>query len=433
MIGMLFAAAAVAASQPAGDWPHWRGPRADGTAPAADPPLTWDATKNVRWKAALPGRGSASPIVWGDQVFVLSAAETGREATAADLPKADPRFEERTRPPKKFFRFVISSFDRSTGAKRWERVAAEAVPHEGHHETHTYAGGSPTADGERVYACFGSFGTFAFGLDGTPVWSRDLGRLHTRLGWGEAVTPVVYKGALLLNRDQEADSKLVCLDAATGTTRWEAARDEKSTWNTPLVVERPGGPVVVVNGTNRVRAYELATGKEVWAVGGMTVNPIPSAVTDGETVYVMSGYRGSAAVAVPLTAVGDLGTKTGVLWRYGKGTPYVPSPLLLDGRLYFTQANGEKLTVLDAKTGRVVIDEERLPGASQFYASPVAAPGRVYLVDRKGTTVVLKAGTDAVEVLATNKLNDPVDATPALAGKQLFLRATTNLYCIEQR
>jgi outer membrane protein assembly factor BamB len=430
VLGAALLLAGLGASARSDDWPAWRGPKADGTA-AGTPPLTWGEGKNVRWKADLPGKGSATPVVWGDQVFVLTA-EKSREAKPDELPARDPRFQIKPDPPGHFYKFIVLSFDRNTGKPRWSHVAAEKVPHEGHHTSHSYAAGSPTTDGKRLYVAFGSFGVFAYDLTGKPLWSRDLGRLHTRLGWGEAVTPVVHGDYLLLNRDQEADSKLVCLDAATGQTRWEAPRDEKSSWNTPLVVRHNGADQVIVNGTNRIRAHDLATGKELWSVGGMTVNPIPSAVTDGEVVYVMSGYQGAAAVAVKLGGSGKLDGSDRVVWRYAKGTPYVPSPLLYDGRLYFTEANAALLTVLDAKTGKPLVDRERLPGVSAFYASPVGAAGRVYLVDRGGTTLVLKAG-DAVEVLATNKLDDRIDASPAVAGKQLFLRGEKHLYCIEER
>ena len=138
------------------------------------------------------------------------------------------------------------------------------------------------------------------------AWQRHLGRLHTRLGWGEAVTPVVHGDSLLLNWDQEADSALYCLDTNTGKTRWTAPREEKSSWNTPLVVEHKGRTQVIVNATNRIRSYDLATGKEIWQCGGMSVNAIPSAVAAGDTVYVMSGYQKTAAVAISLDATGDV-------------------------------------------------------------------------------------------------------------------------------
>ena len=148
-------------------------------------------------------------------------------------------------------------------------------------------------------------------------------------------------------------------------------------------------------------------------------------------VYVMGGYQGSAAVAVDLGSAGEVKAGAGLHWRYDKGTPYVPSPLLLGGRLYFTQANQNLLTILDAKTGKVLLDRERLPAPAGFYASPASAAGRIYLVARDGTTLVLKAG-DTLDVLATNRLNDPIDASPALVGKQLFLRSHKRLYCIEK-
>lgn len=429
---LLVAAVTARAADPTAPdyWPHWRGPLANGTAPSADPPTTWDAKTNVKWTADLPGKGSSSPIVWGDRVFVLAAVDTDKQAKPDDLPKRDPRFKLTPIPPTTYHQFIVLCFDRASGKERWRHVAAEKVPHEGHHETHSYAGGSPTTDGKRLYVSFGSFGNYCYDLDGKQLWARDLGRLNTRFGWGEAVTPVIHGDSLLLNWDQEADSKLFCLDLTTGTPKWEVARDEKSSWNTPLVVEHKGTTQVIVNGTTRIRSHDVATGKVLWTCGGMTVNPIPSAVVDDGVAYVMSGYRGAAAVAVSLDARGEVGPGNGLLWKYGKGTPYVPSPLLLNGRLYFTQSNQALLTVLEAKTGKPLLEQERLTGVRGFYSSPVSAAGRIYLTGQDGTTLVFKEG-DRPELIATNKLSDPIDATPALAGKQVFLRAHSRLYCIE--
>lgn len=418
------------AQQKQSNWHHWRGPNADGTAPTADPPTTWDAAsgKNIKWKAELPGRGSATPIVWGDRVFVLTAIKTDREATAAELPKPDPRFQKKTDPPKHFYKFVVLCFDRNTGEKKWEKVAAEKVPHEGHHNTHSYAAGSPTTDGERLYAAFGSFGVFCYDFDGNQKWRRELPVLHTRLAWGEAVNAVVHDGSLLLNWDQEADSALYCLDAKTGEQKWKAERQEKSTWTTPLVTEFNGRTQVILNGTTRIRSHDLKTGEVIWSIGGMTVNPIPSAVLVGDSVVVMSGYNGAAAVAVPLNSTGDATP----IWKTAKGTPYVPSPVVVGDRVYFTGRNENLLTVLDAKTGKTVIDSARLPDVRNFYASPIYAGGRVYFMDRTGTCLVLKPG-DTLDTLATNRLNDPVDASPVAVGKQLFLRGEKYLYCIEEK
>lgn len=414
------------------NWHQWRGPDANGTAPRADPPVKWDATTNIRWKVPLQGRGSATPVVWGDQVFIVTAVKTDRVAGAGDLPRVDAQVKKMTTPPNIFYRFVVLCYDRDTGKLRWQHQANEAVPHEGHHASHSYAAGSPTTDGQRLYVSFGSFGIYAYDLAGKQLWKRDLGRMSTRLGWGEAVTPVVHGDSLLLNWDQEANSALYCLDARTGETRWKEPRDEKTSWNTPFVVEHKGQTQVILNATNRVRSYDLATGKILWECGGMTVNAIPSVIASEGIVYCVSGYRGSAGFAIPLDSRGDVTNTAKVLWKLDRGTPYVPSPLLTGDRLWFTQANNAILTVIDIKTGKVLIDKERLPGLGDFYASPVAAAGRVYLVDRTGTTLVLKQ-SDKLEVLATNRLNDPIDASPALVGKQLFLRGEKNLYCIQAK
>jgi outer membrane protein assembly factor BamB len=426
------------ADNPAGDpldnWPHWRGPLANGTAPRGDPPIKWDAKTNIKWKTELPGRGSATPIVWGDNVFVLTALDTGRKAAAADLPKVDEKFQKKTTPPNTYHQFIVLCIDRKTGKVRWQKTAAEMVPHEGYQPTHSYCGGSPTTDGKYLYASFGSFGIYCYDFDGDLKWKRDFGRMNTRLGWGEAVTPTLHGDTLIVNWDQEAGSFITALEAKTGQTRWKVDRDEPTTWNTPLVVEHKGRTQVIVNGTKRARSYDLKTGEVIWECGGQTVNPIPSPVCKDGVAICMSGYRTAGAIpiaiAIPLDAKGDVTGKNAAAWHYAKGTPYVPSPLLYGDRLYFTQANEGRLTCLDAKTGKALIEQETLPGLRSLYASPAGAANRVYLVGRDGTTLVLKK-SDKLEVLATNKLGDPIDASPVIVGKQLFLRGEKYLYCIE--
>ncbi len=415
---------------PLHNWPHWRGPLATGEAPRGQPPLRWDTKTNIAWKKAIPGKGAATPIVWGDQVFVVTAVDTGKQAEAKDVPKPNPRLEKKTQPPDTYHQFIVMALDRKTGAVRWERLCATRVPHEGTHPSHSYAAGSPVTDGKRLYVSFGSFGIYCFDLAGKPLWQRDLGRMETRLGWGEALSPAVGAGRVFLTWDHEGDSALIALEADTGKTAWKVERDEKTSWATPLVVPYKGLTQVIVPGTKRVMSYDAASGKVVWETKGLTVNCIPSPVGRDGVVYCMAGYRGAACEAVPLDARGDATEK--VLWRLDKGTPYVPSPLLVGDRLYFTQTNEPILTSVDVRTGKVVLDRVRLRQLGNLYASPVAAAGRIYLVYRSGTTLVLKQG-DKVEVLAVNRLDDPIDASPAVAGKQLFLRSHGHLYCIEER
>jgi len=432
LVAFVFANSLVAADfekEKLDNWHQWRGPLATGVAPKGDPPTTWDAKTNIQWKAPLTGKGSATPIIWGDHVFVVTAVDTQRKVEPDKKGKIDPRFEKKTSAPDTYHQFIVMCFDRQSGDLKWKKVAAEAVPHEGTHNSHSYAAGSPTTDGQFLYVSFGSFGIFCYDFDGNLTWQKEFGKLNTRLGWGEAVTPVLHGDSLILNWDQEADSSLICLNTKTGNQRWRMPREEKTSWNTPLIVEHAGKTQVILNGTNRARGYDLSDGKVVWECAGMTTNAIPSAVAKDGMAYIMSGYRGAAAVAVPLDSTGDLKDNGKVGWRYAKGTPYVPSPLLLGDRLWFTQANTQVLTILDIKTGKPVLDQERLPSVKSFYGSPSAAAGRVYLTDRDGITLVLKDGT-TLDLLATNRLDDAIDASPAIVGKQLFLRGEKYLYCI---
>jgi outer membrane protein assembly factor BamB len=414
------------ASSPMRQWPHWRGPLANGIAPHANPPIHWDATTNIRWKVEIPGEGSATPIVWQDRIFVVAAVPTEREAEEPVEPHADAK----TKPPENYYQFVVICLDRANGHEVWRQTATEAVPGEGHHTTNTYASGSPTTDGQRLYVSFGSRGLYCYDLDGKLLWTRDLGQMRTRMGWGEAVTPVVHEDTLIVNWDHEDESFIVALDAVHGNIRWKVDRDEATTWNTPLIVTHEDRTQVIVNGKNRVRSYDLDGGEVIWQCGGQTVNPIPSPVAVDDIVYCVSGYRGAAAYAIPLSARGDITDSETVIWSYHDSTPYVPSPLVYGEQIYFTRSNNGILTSLNRMDGTLVFGPVRLPGIENIYASPAAAAGRIYFVGRDGTTLVLAHGQE-LEVLSTNRLDDPVDASPVLVDNQLFLRSANHLYCIQ--
>lgn len=410
-------------------WHQWRGPLATGEALKGFPPLKWDNSTNIRWKVALPGKGSSTPIIWGNRVFILAAVDTGKKGDDKPITN-DPRFEKKTESPRSIHQFLVLCYERDSGKEIWRQIATERVPHEGHHPTHSYAASSPFTDGKRLYVNFGSRGVYCYDLEGKKLWSRDLGLMNTRYGWGEAISPVAHGDTVVINWDQEKDSYIIALDARTGETRWKKERNEPTTWATPLLIEHKGRVQVIVNGTNRVRSYNLTNGEVIWECGGQTLNAIPSPMALNGMVICMSGYRGAAAWALPLDSVGDVTEKKALLWSHNRGTPYVPSALLVGNRLYFTQANQPILTILDAITGKVILERERLPGVSSLYASPVAASGRVYLPSREGVTLVFKQG-DKLEVLGVNKLDDTIDASPAIVEKQLFLRGEKHLYCIE--
>jgi outer membrane protein assembly factor BamB len=408
-------------------WYHWRGPNVNGTADsAARPPVTWDREQNVKWIADLPGEGSSTPVVHGNQIFVLSARQTDRKSETSIVRDE----KSRTVPPDVYYQFIVSCLNRSTGEKIWEQIATEQVPHEGHHPTHTYCAGSPTTDGTRLYASFGSRGIYCYSLDGELLWQRDPGDMRTRYGWGEAVTPAVHGNSLVVNWDQEEGSYITCLDTETGEARWKTERpNEVTSWNTPLITTLNDRTYVVANGTHRVRAYDLATGEEVWSCGGQTVNAIPSVLRYQDFVVAMSGYRGAAAIAIPLNSTGDITESGSTVWAYHKGTPYVPSAVLSGHRLFFTGGNADILTVLDVRNGQPIGSAQRLSGLGQVYASPIAANGHLYFMGRDGTCVVLQ-DDDSLQVVAVNRLNDAIDASPIAIEDQLLLRSWTKLYCV---
>jgi outer membrane protein assembly factor BamB len=393
-------------------WHQWRGPLADGTAPQGDPPVEWSESKNVRWKVPVPGRGSASPIVWGDRLFVLTAIPSDRKS------------------PEGMVQYAVLCFDRNTGEELWRRVAIEAVPHEEGHRTNTFASGSPITDGRRLWASFGSQGIYCYDLEGNLKWTRELGKMQTRNSFGEGASPALYKDTLVVPWDHEAQSFIVALDAETGEVRWRTNRDERTTWATPRIVEHAGRVQAIVNGSNRVRSYDLATGEVIWECGGQASNPIPSPVVLGDVVYCMTGHRGFAVYAIPLDAKGDVTDTDQIVWRRTDTGPYVSSPVLYKGQLYFTKGRDAVLSSFDAATGEPLIEQVRLQGLNTMYASPVAAADRIYFTSREGATIVLKHGP-TFEVLATNRLDEGIDASPAIVGKRMYLRGESHLYCIE--
>jgi outer membrane protein assembly factor BamB len=408
------------------NWPHWRGPNQDGTATNVNPPLNWSAHENVKWKVEVPGEGSATPIVWGNRVFVLSAVETDRIAKI--LPQPHP--EDRTVPPRNLYEFTVFCFDANTGKQLWKKIACTKQPPSGRHKTNTFAAGSPTTDGRRLYVSFGSLGLYCYDLDGNKLWERDFGTMRTRRGWGEASTPLVHQDSLILPWDQEDQSQVFVLDAATGKTKWEKERDEPTGWSTPVTADYGGKTQLILNGTNRIRSYDLKSGEIIWQAGGMTVNAIPTPLIHNDVAYVMSGYTGSLAIAIPLSAQGDITDGKSLLWKHTRSTPYVPSPVIVGYQIYFTASNASVLTSLDLQTGKPIFGPERIGELGNVYASPVATKDRIYLTGRDGTTVVIKPGKE-LKILAINQLEEPVDASPALVDERIYIRSAKSLFCLE--
>jgi outer membrane protein assembly factor BamB len=473
------------------NWHQWRGPLATGVAPNGNPPTEWSTTKNVKWKVPIAGKGSASPIVWGDRIYILTAVKTDRTAEAPKAannsrttnarltafeqvddsnlgtlhspfptrltlaqatPPAEPppdrpegdRFEGGRRrrggfggpggrpniaAPTNFHQFKVLCIDRHSGKTIWERTACEVIPHEGHHDTGSFASASPITDGKFLYASFGSRGIYCYDLDGNLKWDRPLGNFHMRMSFGEGSSPTVYEDTLVQTCDQEEDSFVIALDTRTGEEKWRQPRDEVSTWGTPLVVSAAGRTQAIVTGSNRVRSYDLKNGELIWECGGLGSNPIACPVVFENLVIAMSGHNNPAGVAVALDSKGDVTDK--VVWKIEGSTSYVASPLLLDGVVFFPKSRNAILSSVDAKTGKYILSQQRLPDMSSIYSSPVAAAGRVYVSSREGTTLVIKPG-EKLDIIATNNLEETIDASPAIVGKEIIIRTENNLYCISE-
>jgi hypothetical protein len=271
-----------------------------------------------------------------------------------------------------------------------------------------------------------------YDLDGRKQWERNLGKAYVGASLGEACSPVFHQGKLVIVRDHARQSSIEVLDARTGKSLWMKDRDEPNAWATPRIVEHSGKTQVITAASNMIRSYDLDSGDIIWQCSGLTGNVTPCPIVDGDAVYCMSGYEGYSLLALPLNARGDISNSDKILWSRKSGTPYVPSAVLYDRMLYFTQSNRAILTAVDSRTGDTLLTRTRIPGLSNIYSSPVAAAGRVYFTGRNGTTVVLKR-TNKLEVLATNKLKDEFNASAAIAGRQLFLRGRKSLYCLENR
>lgn len=427
----------LVSSAAAQDWPRWRGPAGLGVSQESGLPTAWSETENVAWRATLAGLGTSSPIVVGDRVIVTS--QVGRTALAggAEHPRLarDDRTLAGNERPIGGSRgaadgqvwLVVEAFALSDGRRLWEHRFEAAGQAPELHEKHNLATPTPVSDGERVYAWFGNGQLVALDLDGRVVWRRHLGVEYSPFDarWGHGSSPMLHRDLLILLCDHQPASYLLALDAKTGHERWKADRGAgRVSHSTPVVVPGPAGDELVVNSSERIDAYDPATGTLLWHAGTPRQTPIPSAVFHGGRIFLSRGYRNSDYLALRPGGRGEV-TATHVEWRVPNGASYVPSIVFYDGLLYMTNEVGV-VTAADAGTGERVW-RHRLGGV--FFASPVAGDGKVYLVSETGETYVLGAGRRP-EVLAINELGERFLASPAIARGRLFLRGDRTLFAV---
>ncbi|MFC2151820.1 PQQ-binding-like beta-propeller repeat protein [Bacteroidota bacterium] len=421
------------------NWPNWRGPNFDGNSPNGTPPTEWSETKNIKWKTPIPGKGLGTPIVWGDQIFITTAIELDEKATEEaikKLKKTHPTFMKvmgMSGTTENLLQFVVYSINRETGEINWQKVVREQFPYEGMNDQGSWASASCVTDGEHMIAHFGSYGTYCFDMNGTLIWETDLGDMKIYNAFGEGSSPFIYKDKLVIVWDHLEQSKIFVLNKITGKEVWQKDRKEASTWVSPIVVEINGKDQIIVPGDVKSFGYDLENGDIIWELAGLGAGPISCPVFDGERAFLMSGYGKVKIIqAVNLkTAKGDIENTESVVWTIEKITSYVPSPLLVNDKLYFLRGSFSVLTCVDTKTGKIFYETQKPKGMGGAYASPVSANGNIYILDRKGNSSVIKEGTN-FKVIATNKLDDNFDSSPVVVGKDLFLRGYKSLYCISE-
>jgi outer membrane protein assembly factor BamB len=437
IIGLFIAAGFYLGAQNAADveknWHQWRGPYMTGVSPDGDPPIEWNETHNVKWKTPIPGKGHATPIVWEDKIFVLTAVETDKQGQAPEQAQESGSRRGRGMPTTrttKIHKFVVLAVNRIDGKIIWQKTVAEEMPQEGTHEFGSWASHSPVTDGEHIYAYFGSRGLYCLDMEGNVKWERNFGQLSKRMNFGEGSSPALYEDKIIITWDHEGPSFIAALDKKTGKDVWKADRDEGTSWASPYVIEVEGKPQVITSATKLIRSYDLDTGELIWECSGMTQNAIPMPVAADGILYVMSGFRGNALLAIRLAgAKGNITDSDVILWRHDKDTPYTPSPLLQGKYLYFLRGNNGNLSCFDARTGTAYYTAQKLEGTGNVFASLFGAKERIYVAGQKGTFYVVKQGPE-FEILAKNMLEDNFNASPVAVGKQLFLRGYKHLYCI---
>lgn len=410
-------------------WPQWRGPLGTGVAVKGNPPVEFSETKNLKWKTEIPGKGHATPIVWGDKIIVQTAVATDQKGNLKDEKAGNPMSPNST----EFIHdFKVICVDRNTGKIDWETTVISEVPLENTHELGSWASNSPCTDGEHIYAYFGSRGLYSLDFDGNILWKRDFGQMEKKMAFGEGASPYLYKDRIFILWDHEKDSWLFCIDKNTGEELWKVSRDEKTSWSTPVVAEVNGKAQVITAASQATRSYDVETGELVWSGTGLTGNVIPVPMVENGILYVMSGFRGSALQAISLSkAKGDITGTDAVIWEYNQDTPYTPCAVLMDGKLYFLRVNNGFLSCLKAKDGTVVYSKEKVKGISTLFSSPTGVADRLY-IPAENICVVIKAG-EKFEILASNKLNDNFHAAPVIVGDQLILRGFHSLYCFEKQ
>ena len=442
VLALISLAAIVSLPAYSQNWPQFRGPSASGISEGKSAPEKFNAESgdNLLWKTPIPGLAHASPVVWGDRVFVTTAISSiakpyFRHGLYGDV-DSDTDLSKHT--------WKVYCLDKKSGKILWERVATEGIPKTKRHIKSTFNSSSPVTDGRYVVAFFGAEGVYCYDVDGKLKWKADLGVLDggwffdPDYQWGTASSPIIYKDLLILQCDVQKDSFIAAYDLKTGKQVWKTLREEIPSWGTPTIVESKSRVEVVTNATRAVRSYDAITGKELWQLKGNPEVTATTPISAHELIYICNSYRPNQPLyAIKPGANGDISLKEGqetsdfVAWSKQRGGSYMPTPLVYGDYLY-VNANQGVLTVFEAKTGVRVYQQRIADKGGSYSASPVANAGKIYLTSEDGEVFVVKAGPK-YELLSSNPIGEVLMATPAISDGIIFVRGQSHLFAFAER
>ncbi len=402
----------------AGDWPRFRGPNGDGISTEGPIPAKWDAEKNLKWTADLPGKGSSSPIVLGDRVFVTCYSGYGEGAggDAAQLARH------------------LVCVDKTSGKILWTKTVRNSVDedrYQGFITEHGYASGTPVSDGKNVYAFFGKSGVYAYDLAGNELWNVSVGTSSSNRRWGSAASLIVHGDSLIVNASEESRS-IIALDRKTGKENWKTEADLlELAYGTPSLVKSGDRELLVLAVPQEVWALNPANGKLAWyCETQLPGNISPSVNSANGMIYVSGGYPATGSLGIKADGKGDI--TSSIAWK-SRDASYVATPLLHEGHLYWIDDKGVAFCT-DAESGKTVYRERLVGGGGRpVYASPVLCDGKLFVPSRWEGVFVLDAKPE-FQLLAQNRFADDdsdFNGTPAISDKQMFLRSDKALYCIE--
>jgi len=406
-------------------WNRFRGPNGSGISDDATIPVTWSETENLRWKTALPGPGSSSPVLTNSKVFLTCYSGYGETASN---PGEIAHLKRH-----------LCCVDRQSGNMLWTKTIDSKEPEEAFRgmglTEHGYATNTPVTDGTKVFAFLGKSGVFGFDLDGNQLWHTSVGTKSNQKGWGTCSSLTLFNDLVIVNAAEESGA-MIALNKETGEEVWRASAPRlPMTFSTPALVridENRTDLVIAVVG--EIWGLNPVTGKVVWyATSPIGGNVSPCVIVDGDLVYAFGGFQQAGSVCVQAGGRGNV-TDSHVKWT-SRSTSYIATPVLVDGEFYWVD-DKSRYYCQDASDGELVA-QERMPNkmgnGRPIYASMIAINKKIYAQTRSAGVVVLGAGGD-LKILAQNKFDQDgsiANATPAVDNGQLFLRSNRFLYCVQ--